>query len=104
MLANVPFSKNSFIPGFWKKELHISFGLPGHLWAAFELKIELPTSNVQLDAATLTLNALIIDQKDKKHKNAFLFFPKFSKTINNKSGALIPQTFFDCRGSGGPKG
>ena len=51
---------------FWKIVLHMnfeiflrmSFGLPGPLQTALELKIELPTVNVQPDAATLTLDAL----------------------------------------------
>ena len=59
----------------------MSVGLTGLLQTAFELKLDLPASNVTPDAATLTLYALN-QLKNTNHQNPcsipflFLFFNK----------------------------
>ena len=47
------------------------FGPPGLLWTPFELKTDLPASNIQPDAATLTLHALNLLKRRKTSKYVF---------------------------------
>ena len=67
MLANIPFQKHIIFELF----LHISFGLPGPLRTAFELKIALPTAKNQVHATALTDNAINLLKRPKTSKHIF---------------------------------
>ena len=55
MLANIPFYAIDFTPDFFYTSVLASPDLSGNL---LSYTLELPTANVQPDAATLTLHAL----------------------------------------------
>ena len=62
--------------------LHISFGLPGPLRTANELKIALPTANNQQDATALTENAINWPKRPTNIKICFRIFPNFPQKRN----------------------
>ena len=74
----------------------MSFGLPGPLQTAFELKLDLPASNNLPDAATLKLHALISNLEGRKHQNTFSDFSIFSqiKGLANLGGLYSPLDVF----------
>ena len=74
-LTNIPFEENII----FEFVLNISFDLPGRLQTAFELKIDLPTSKNQPDAAILVLHALNLLKRPKTSKYAFENFQKIQK-------------------------
>ena len=63
MLANVRFEEQLHMN--FEKYLHMNFGVPGSLQTPFELKLDLPASKNEPDAATLTLHALKLSKKTK---------------------------------------
>ena len=76
--------------------LLISFGLPRPLWTPFELTIEVPTSNIQPDAATLTLHALNWLKLPIKSKCVVDVSKNKSKSKNNKSGGTDLWAILSC--------
>ena len=67
----------------------ISFGLPGPLRTAFELKIALPTATNQAHATALTTFFINLLQRPKTSKYLFESFPKNQNFKNGKSGELF---------------
>jgi hypothetical protein len=67
----------------------ISFGLPGPLRTAFELKIALPTAKNQVHPTALTDNAINLQKRPKTSKYLFEIFQKLQNFKNGKSGGLV---------------
>ena len=75
MLANIPFQTHIVFEHFGD----ISFGLPGPLGTAFELKISPPTATNKLDATTLTGNGINWLKRPNNIKIFFLNFTNLTK-------------------------
>ena len=62
--------------------LHISFGLPGPLWPAFELKTALPTAANQTDATALAENAIKLPKRPTNIEIFLRQIPQIPKMAN----------------------
>ena len=89
MLAKTPVLKNMFTHEFWKKKVHMSFGLPGHLRTDFELTNT--KTCVKIDAKCDYTNATCpeLARNAKNIKICVRTFPIQKTKISKCGGACL---------------